>query len=173
MPKRGSIVLFSCMLALSANDLWVNAPGAEKTDLKGFYGIPWGVSLAERGELKLVDKTEHVQSYELKEGPPMLGEAKVIMFRFVAADGEFARVAIRYSGEKNHDHMLTYLQSLFGPTERSPVSMMRGLNQQFTWRSDETEVNLIYQSFQERGNVFIESRTLAPRFNDVLPDNAF
>jgi hypothetical protein len=58
----------------------------------------------------------------------MLGEAKVIMFRFVAADGEFARVAIRYSGEKNHDHMLTYLQSLFGPTERSPVSMMRGLN---------------------------------------------
>jgi hypothetical protein len=51
--------------------------------------------------------------------------------------------------------------------------MMRGLNQQFTLRSDETEVRLTYQSFQERGNVFIESRTLSPRFNDVLADSAY
>ena len=172
MCKRGYIILF-CVLALFAIDLQINARGSEKTELKGFYGIPWGASLAERDELKLVDKTEHVQSYEHKEGSPMLGEANLIMLRFVAADGVFARVAIRYSGEKNHADILTYLQSIFGPTERSPGSMMRGLNQQFTWRSDETEVNLTYQSFRERGNVFIESRTLAPRFNDVLPDSAY
>ena len=172
MCKRGYIILF-CLLTIFTNDLGLSARGAEKTELKGFYGIPWGASLGEREELKLVDKTEHVQSYELKEGSPMLGQAKLIMLRFVATDGEFARVAIQYSGERNHAHILTYLQSIFGPTERSPGSMMRGLNQQFTWRSEETEVNLTYQSYQERGNVFIESRTLSPRFNDVLPDSAY
>jgi hypothetical protein len=54
-----------------------------------------------------------------------------------------------------------------------PASMMRGTSQQFTWRMGETDVNLTYQSFQERGTVFIESRTLAPRFNDVLHENAY
>jgi len=38
-----------------------------------------------------------------------------------------------------------------------PASMMRGTSQQFTWRMGETDVNLTYQSFQERGTVFIES----------------
>jgi len=154
-------------------DFDCTADGAEQTEFKGFYGIPWGANLAEHTELKLVDSTEHVQTYELKEGPPVLGEVNLSMLRFVATDRQFARVAIRYTGEKNHAQILTHLQSIFGPTERSPGSMMRGLNQQFTWRSEETEVNLTYQSFQERGSVFIESRTLAPRFNDVLPDSAY
>ena len=161
------------MLVLITGEIGLKVRAAEKTELKGFHGIPWGANLAERDDLKLVEKTEHVQSYELKEESTVLGDAKLSMLRFVATDGQFARVAIRYSGETNHAHILRYLQSMFGPTERSPGSMMRGLNQQFTWRSEETEVNLTYQSFQERGNVFIESRTLAPRFNDVLPDSSF
>jgi hypothetical protein len=170
--RRSSVVLCTVLLLLiSVFDL--NLGGAEDAAIKGFYGIPWGANLAERNELKLVEETEHVESYELKDGSPLLGEAKLSMLRFVATDGQFARVAIRYSGEKNHAHILTYLQSIFGPIERSLGSMMRGLNQQFTWRSEETEVNLTYQSFQERGSVFIESRTLAPRFNDVLPESAY
>lgn len=172
MDKRRYVIL-CCVLLLLFGDLGLKAGGADKTELKGFRGIPWGANLAERTELKLVETTEHVQSYELKDDSQLLGEAKLTMLRFVATDGQFARVAIRYSGEKNHAHILAYLQSIFGPTERSPGSMMRGLNQQFTWRSEETEVNLTYQSFQERGSVFIESRTLAPRFNDVLPDSAY
>jgi hypothetical protein len=161
------------MLLLLVSLFGLKAGAADQTESKGFYGIPWGANLAERNELKLVEETEHVESYELKDGSPLLGEAKLSMLRFVATDGRFARVAIRYSGEKNHAHILTYLQSRFGPIERSPGSMMRGLNQQFTWRSEETEVNLTYQSFQDRGSVFIESRTLAPRFNDVLPEGAY
>lgn len=165
MDKRGYSVLLCTMLLLFVSVFGLKeAGGADTTEFRGFYGIPWGASLAERNELKLVESTEHIQGYELKDGSPLLGEAKVSMLRFVATDGQFARVAIRYSGEKNHAHMLTYLQSIFGPIERSPGSMMRGLNQQFTWRSDETEVNLTYRSYQERGSVFIESRTLAPRF---------
>jgi hypothetical protein len=170
--KRCKIVwCIGLFLAMCGVDYTANS--AEKAEFKDFYGIPWGANLAEHNELKLVESTEHVQSYEWKDRTPLLGEAKLSLLRFVATDGQFARVAIRYSGEKNHAHVLTYLQSIFGPTERAPGSMMRGLNQQFTWRSDETEVNLTYQSFQERGSVFIESRTLAPRFNDVLPDSAY
>jgi hypothetical protein len=131
------------------------------------------MSLDESPDLKLVESSERIQAYEFKNGPPKLGKAELGMARLVAIKGKFARVSIRYSGEQNHAHVLAYLQSEFGPVERSPGSMMRGLNQQFTWRSEETEVNLTYQSFQERGSVFIESRTLAPRFNDVLPDSAY
>jgi hypothetical protein len=147
------------MLLLIVSLFGLKAGAADQTEIKGFYGIPWGANLAERNELK--------------DGSPLLGEAKLSMLRFVATDGQFARVAIRYSGEKNHAHILKYLQSIFGPIERSPGSMMRGLNQQFTWRSEETEVNVTYQSFQDHGSVFIESRTLAPRFNDVLPESAY
>jgi len=173
VDKRGYSDLVCTMLLLVVCLFGLKAGAADKTEIKGFYGIPWGANLAARDELKLVEETEHVESYELKDGAPLLGEAKLSMLRFVAADGQFARVAIRYSGEKNHAHILTYLQSIFGPIERSPGSMMRGLNQQYTWRSEETEVNLTYQSFQDRGSVFIESRTLAPRFNDVLPESAY
>jgi len=173
VDKRGYSLLFCTMLLLLVSVFGLKAGAADEAEGKGFYGIPWGANLAERNEFKLVEETEHVESYELKDGAPLLGEAKLSMLRFVAADGQFARVAIRYSGEKNHADILTYLQSIFGPIERSPGSMMRGLNQQFTWRSEETEVNVTYQSFQDRGSVFIESRTLAPRFNDVLPEGAY
>lgn len=173
MDKREYSLLLYTMLLLLVPVFGWKAGAADQTEIKGFYGIPWGANLAERNELKLVEDTEHVETYELKDGSQLLGEATLSMLRFVATDGQFARVAIRYSGEKNHGHILTYLQSIFGPIERSPGSMMRGLNQQFTWRSEETEVNLTYQSFQDRGSIFIESRTLAPRFNDVLPESAY
>ena len=144
---------------------------AEEMDINGFYGILWGSNLADVSNLVLVQSTPQIQTYELKGGPVKLGEAEVHM-QLVAIDGQFARASIRYLGEANHARMLAYLQSRFGPIEGSPGSMIRGLNQQYTWRNDETEVNLTYQSSPERGSVFIESRTLAPRFTDLLPDDA-
>ena len=50
--------------------------------------------------------------------------------------------------------------------------MTRGLNQQYNWRGTETEINLTYQAGTERGYIFIDSRTLAPRFNDDITDSA-
>lgn len=82
-------------------------------------------------------------------------------------------ITIRYHGQRSHDEILGYLQTKYGPIERLPGSMIRGPNQQSTWRGHETEVNLTYNDGQERGYIFIESRTLAPRFNDVLPEHAF
>lgn len=147
--------------------------GVMVNDPNGFYGIIWEAQLADVPDLIQVEAGVHIQAYELKHGLPKVGDAAVESLQFVAFDGQFARVTIHYQGSQTHNQILAHLQSLFGPIERTPGSMIRGLNQQFTWRGPLTEVNLTYDGVQERGAIFIESRTLAPRFNDVLPEHAF
>jgi hypothetical protein len=146
---------------------------AGEVDVNGFHGIPWGTALASVEELLLIESSDHVQAYVLKDSSPRLGNVPVESLRFVTIEGQFARVSIHYAGGENHLRILAYFESKFGRIDRIPGSMMRGLNQQYTWRSQDTEVNLVYRSYQARGTVFIESRTLAPRFNDVLPSDAF
>lgn len=147
--------------------------GEMANDPNGFSGIAWGLPLADHPDLVRVETADRVQQYEPKQRPFMLGEAAVDVLRFVGIDDRLARVTVRYRGQRTHEQVLRYLQTLFGPIERLPGAMVRGLNQQFNWRGPHTEVNLTYDGGQERGYVFIESRTLAPRFNDALPEHAF
>jgi hypothetical protein len=147
----------------------LTSAGNMVNDPKGFHGIQWGSSLAKVPDLQLVHSEEHIQEYQLTQGPPPLGEAKVENMKFLAYDGEFARVSIRYKGKKTHEQVLAYLQTQYGPIDRTPGSMMRGLNQQFNWRGTDTEINLTYEARGERGFVFIDSRNLAPKFNEFLP----
>ncbi len=169
-----------CVTAVTAGSLcfglvvppWL-AAGPMETDPNGFSGFQWGMPLADQPALTEVASGKHVHEYEMKDKSPVVRDIEVESLRLVTINRQFARVVIRYHGNPAHDHMLEYLQSLFGPVERLPGSMMRGLNQQFTWRGPHTEVNLTYDRARERGTVFIESRTLAPRFNDVLPEHAF
>lgn len=163
-----SIVLLSVILACHVDTIV-----AEQQKIDGFNGLRWGTKLADVPHLTLVDSTRRMQTYEWEEGPPHVGDAQVSKMQLVAIDGEFARVAIRYSGESNHTKILAFLESRYGPIDRSLGRMMRGMNQQYSWRTEETQVNLTYHSFRERGDVFIESRTLAPRFLDVLPEHAY
>lgn len=152
-------------------------------DPKGFQGIPWGSPLNDVPGLTLAESTELIpanekgtiliKGYDFQNGPPHLGQAALQYMRFFTIDGRFARVTIRYQGEQNHKELLAYLQSRFGPLERPPGSMMRGLSQHFNWRGKETEVNLTYDGFQERGHLFIESRILAPKFSEGYSDRAF
>lgn len=141
-----------------------------ENDPKGFGGIPWGTALADRPDLVLADPGERVKGYEQKEGPSSIGETPVDSMRLVTVEGKFARVMIRYRGQAKHDQILAYLQGQYGPIDRTPGQMARGLNQQYTWRGSDTEINLTYQAAGERGFLFIESRTLAPRFNDSISD---
>lgn len=91
---------------------------------------------------------------------------------YFSLDDQFARAVIRYQGEKVHGEVLSRLQGRFGRLDRIPGQMARGLTQQYNWRSPNTEINLTYQASTERGGVFIDSRTLAPRFNDFITDSA-
>jgi hypothetical protein len=147
--------------------------GTMAKDPQGFHNIPWGAKLAELPSLQLAEPGERITGFEFKGGPPRFGEATVDSVRLSAIEGKFARAAIHYKGKKTHDLIMSYMESQFGPIDRTPGSMMRGLNQQYNWRGTETEINMIYQSMGERGVIFFESRVLAPRFNDTLSETAY
>jgi hypothetical protein len=139
-------------------------------DPKGFQNIPWGTPLTSRQDLEVCRSDSPVTEYRQRTGPPSFAGAEMTSIRFLALDGQFARVTIRYHGEQVHNQVLKFLEDQFGPVERIPGQMVRGLTQQYNWRGSETEINLTYQAGTERGYIFIDSRTLAPRFNDNLPE---
>ncbi len=147
--------------------------GTMVNDPNGYHGITWGTSLAAAPDLTLVKTVERLSEFSLKDGAPPLGKAKVESISFIAIDEQFARVIIRYFGKGTHEQVLAYLQNQYGPLDRTPGSMTRGLNQQFNWRGGDTEVNVVYESARDRGYVFIESRVLAPKFNEGLSETAY
>lgn len=133
-------------------------------DPKGFQGIPWGASLAERQDLKEVSAGDKIREYERADGTATLGEIPVTSLRFSTIHGKFARATIRYQGGQTHRRILAYLQGQFGPLDLTPGQLAGGEEQQLTWRGPDTEVTLLYQRMGERGLLFIESRVLAPAF---------
>lgn len=147
--------------------------GAMQNDPEGFQGIRWGAPLQKVEGLVLINSWRYIDEYEFKAGPPQIGDASPESVKLSAVDGKFARVTVRYQGQETHTQVVADLESRFGRIERMPGSMVRGLNQQYNWRGPETEINLTYQAMGERGFLFIESRTLAPRFTDTLPEHAY
>ena len=141
-------------------------------DPMGFHDIPWGTSLFSRQELETIRAGPHIIEYLRKREPVSFAGTEMTSILYVSLDDQFARVIIQYQGEQVHKHVLRFLENQFGGLERIPGQMARGLNQQYTWRGSDTEITLTYQAGTERGYIFIDSRTLAPRFNDYITDSA-
>lgn len=141
-------------------------------DPKGFHDIRWGADLSSRLDLEPIRSSPHIVEYFHKERPSSFAETEMTSIRYISLDDQFARVVIRYQGDKVHGEVLNHLQARFGQLDRMPGQMTRGLTQQYNWRGSDTEINLTYQTSTERGYVFIDSRTLAPRFNDYITDSA-
>jgi hypothetical protein len=141
-------------------------------DPKGFRNIVWGTALMARADLEATRQGPHIIDYRFKDSPPTFADIPVESLQLSTVDDQFARVTVRYRGEDTHKKILAYLESEFGRMERLPGQMLRGLNQQYNWRGNESEINVTYQAGTERGYLFIDSRTLAPRFNDLLADTA-
>lgn len=141
-------------------------------DPKGFHNIIWGAPLTSRQDMVAARTGPHINEYRLKTEAPSFAGAEMASILYVSVDDQFARVTIRYQGEQVHKQVLKFLETQFGPLEHVPGQMARGLNQQYNWRGSETEINLTYQASTERGYIFIDSRTLAPRFNDHIADSA-
>ena len=140
-------------------------------DPKGFQGIPWGTALADSPDVTLVESTDRIKQFDLKQSPPRLGEATVESLRLVSIDGKFARVIVRYQGMKTHESVLKHLQSQFGPLDLTPGQTASGFLQQFTWFGPESEVNLTYDVKRDRGIIFFASRALASKFEEgMAPD---
>lgn len=141
-------------------------------DPKGFHNIIWGAPLTSRQDMETTQSGPHVNEYRLKTEAPSFAGTEMSSISYVTVDDQFARVTIRYQGEQIHKQVLRFMEAQFGPLEHIPGQMARGLNQQYNWRGPETEINLTYQAGTERGFIFIDSRTLAPRFNDHIAESA-
>jgi hypothetical protein len=164
------LVLLGLLLCMSGPFLALAVPMVN--DPNGFQSLLWGVALTTRPDLEIARAGPHVNEYQLKDSPPLFAGIPVESLRFLSVDEQFARVTIRYQGDDRHKQILTYLEQQFGSLDHVPGQMMRGLNQQYNWRGTDTEINLTYHANTERGFIFIDSRTLAPRFNDHITDSA-
>jgi len=140
-------------------------------DPKGFFGITWGKPLTNRKDLKEIDSSNSLQIYTLKQGNPYVEGIPMESVKLYGLEDQYARALFRYKGASTHKLLLEYLESRFGKSAPSRGGMMRGLNQQYTWRGPETEITITYHGFRERGFLSAESRVLAPRFLDVLGDH--
>jgi hypothetical protein len=168
-PVRIYLCLLVIALLLPVEVLWavqmVNDP-------KGFHNLVWGSPLTARGDLEPVRAGAHVTEYRQKQAEALFAGAVMTSILYISIDDQFARVTIRYQGETVHKQILDHLETQYGSLQRIPGQMARGLNQQYTWRGPDTEINVTYQAGTERGYIFIDSRTLAPRFNDDITDSA-
>lgn len=141
-------------------------------DPHGYHDLSWGISLTDMPELMVTRENTHTIDYEFRDRQPAYADIPVESVHLSTVDAQFARVTIRYRGAQAHKQVLQYLERTYGAIERLPGQMMRGLNQQYTWRGTETEITLTYEANRDRGFVFIESRNLAPRFQDRMSDTA-
>lgn len=139
-----------------------------KEDPKGFEGIPWGAALSESETFGKVEDAGRLKTYELKGGPPSFGPAKVESMRFTTIDDRFARVTVRYHGKEAHDQLLTFLQSRYGPLDRTPGQFAGGAVKIFAWQGEETEVSLRYETRTDRGIIFFENPSLASRIEGAM-----
>ena len=167
-PNTLPLVLIIAVV-IGANSAWAVPM---MNDPKGFHDIPWGASLSSRQDLETIRAGPHIIEYLRKREPASFAGTEMTSILYLSLDDQFARVIIRYQGEQVHKHVLHFLENQFGGLERIPGQMARGLNQQYTWRGSDTEITLTYQAGTERGYIFIDSRTLAPRFNDYITDSA-
>lgn len=166
LPRLGCV---SALLLLTAGPVFAITMA---NDPQGYHGFSWGIPLTDVPDLMVARDNTHTTDYEFRDRRPVYAGIPVESVQLSTVDGQFARVTIRYRGEQAHKQVLQYLERTYGAIERLPGQMMRGLNQQYTWRGSETEITLTYEANRDRGFVFIESRNLAPRFQDRLGDTA-
>jgi hypothetical protein len=135
-------------------------------DPNGFEDIPWGTVLSESERFIRIEDAGRTQTYELKGKPPALGTAPVDSIRYMTYEEKFGRVTVRYSGAATHERILAYLQSQYGPLDRTPGQIAVGPIKVYAWHGFDTEVTLRFEAKAERGIIFFESRILREKLSE-------
>ncbi|OGW90410.1 MAG: hypothetical protein A3K11_11685 [Nitrospirae bacterium RIFCSPLOWO2_12_FULL_63_8] len=163
-PRTIFFAILCCTLSL----LWPCAIRAVQmvNDPQGFGGIAWGAAFPESEAYRLAESSSRIKGYELKQGPPPLGEARLEAMRFLTVNGKFARVVARYQGRQTHEQVVAYLETKYGPLDRTPGQFSQGVAQHFNWRGTETEINLTFDVQREHGLIFFESQSLMLEFQN-------
>ncbi len=147
--------------------------GTMANDPEGFYGIRWGHSLAKHPKLLQTDSDNKIVFYGLRQTKPIAWGIPVESINFLTLNDQFAQARIHYQGQHTHLAILDYLETAYGKHEYSPGSMMRGLNQQFSWRGSTTEIAITYRGLTEHGFISIQSRILAAGLMNAISDQSF
>ena len=135
-------------------------------DPNGFEGLPWESALTEGDQFAKVEEAGRLRSYELKTGQPALWTIPVEVLRYTTFDGKFGRVLVRYQGKDTHEQILAYLQTKYGPLDRTPGQISVGPIRVYAWHGFDTEITLRYESRIERGIIFFESRILREKLSE-------
>ena len=167
--KRAAIGFAGLLLLQSSQALAVPIIN----DPNGFDGIQWGAPLSDENRFVSVEDTGRLQTYERKDHSPMLGATPVDSMQFTTFQHKFGRVTIRYSGQAAHDAILAYLQSHYGPLDRTPGQIAVGPVKVYAWHGFQTEVTLRFESSSDRGIIFIESSLLRERWGEDVPSTVF
>ena len=161
LPLRLTAILFGLLLQ-TAQALAVPI----LNDPNGFEGLPWESALTEGDQYRKVEEAGRLLSYELKTGQPALGTIPVEVLRYTTFDGKFGRVLVRYQGKDTHEQILAYLQTKYGPLDRTPGQISVGPIRFYAWHGFDTEITLRYESRIERGVIFFESRILREKLSE-------
>lgn len=129
-------------------------------DPNGFEGLAWESKITEDDQFSTVEEAGQLRSYELKTGKPTLGAIPIDVLRYTTFDGKFGRVLVRYHSKDTHEHIMTYLQTTYGPLDRTPGQISVGPIRVYAWHGFDTEITLRYESRLEQGVIFFESRIL-------------
>jgi hypothetical protein len=135
-------------------------------DPNGFEDIPWGATFSETDQFVKVETGGRLQTYEIKGTAPALGTTAVDSIRFTTFEGKFGRVTVRYTGKDAHEGILGYLQSKYGPLDRTPGQIAVGPIRVYAWHGFDTEVTLRFEAREERGIIFFESRSLREKLSE-------
>lgn len=159
---------FGMLLLLVTGLAWTGITTAVPilNDPNGFEDIPWGAAFSETDQFAKVETAGRLQTYEIKGTAPTLGPVAVDSMRFTTFEGKFGRVTVRYTGKDAHEQILSYLQSKYGPLDRTPGQIAVGPIKVYAWHGFDTEVTLRYETKVERGIIFFESRTLREKLSE-------
>ncbi|MGC4096798.1 MAG: hypothetical protein QM706_06750 [Nitrospira sp.] len=142
-------------------------------DPDGFGDLSWGTILSETEHFVKIEDSGRVQTYEQIGRSPLLGHVAVDSIRFTTFEKKFGRVTIRYSGQDTHEDILLYLQSTYGPLDRTPGQITVGPIKVYAWHGVSTDVTLRFDATLDRGIIFFESRTLPEKLADGTSGTVF
>ncbi len=142
-------------------------------DPDGFEGFAWGSILSDREQFVKIEESGRLQAYELNGLSPSLGVTPVDSLRFTTFEKKLGRVTVRYTGKERHEEILNYLESRYGPLDRTPGQIAVGSVKVYSWHGMYTEVTLRFEAGLERGIIFFESRTLPEKLLDGTSTTAF
>lgn len=142
-------------------------------DPNGFEDIPWGTMLSEGERFAKIEDSGRLQIYEWNGRPSLLGTTQVDSIRFTTFEKKFGRVTVRYSGKETHEGILIYLQSRYGPLDRTPGQIAVGPVKVYAWHGFHTEVTLRFEAGPDRGIIFFESLTLPEKLADGTSATVF